>query len=55
MSILEQIQNQIREIEKRISEDTGDVQELKKLLHRLKMQEFEEDLKENDNRQLLKG
>lgn len=55
MSMTQVIQKQIKEIEARIKTDSGDVEELKKILSRLKMQEFEEDLKESDNRQLLQG
>jgi len=55
MSITQVIQKQIEEIEDRIKTDSGDVADLKKALARLKMQEFEEDIKESDNRQLLQG
>ena len=55
MSMAQVIQKQIKEIEARIKTDSGDVAELKKVLSRLKMQEFEEDLKESDNKQLLQG
>ena len=55
MQMIQQIRKQIKDIESRISEDKGDLDQLKRLLERLKMQEFEEDLKESDNRQLLKG
>jgi TolA-binding protein len=54
MSIRQEIQRQIVEIESRISHDKGDVVELKKLLERLKMQDFEEDIRETDNRQFLR-
>jgi hypothetical protein len=54
MSIRQEIQRQIVEIESRISHDKGDVVELKKLLERLKMQDFEEDIREVDNRQFLR-
>lgn len=55
MAILETIQKQIREVEARIQADTSEARDLKELLARLKMQEFEEDLKESDSRQLLQG
>ena len=55
MSMIQVIQKQIKEIEDRIKTDSGDVAELKNALVRLKMQEFEEDIKESDNRQLLQG
>jgi len=50
---------QIRELERKISESKGGRQELKQLkleLHRLRLAEFEEDMREyEDNQQLLKG
>lgn len=55
MAILETIQKQIREVEARIQADTTEARDLKELLARLKMQEFEEDIRESDSRQLLKG
>jgi hypothetical protein len=55
MQMIQQIQKQIRDIENRISEEKGDLEQLKRLLERLKMQEFEEELRESDNRQLLTG
>jgi hypothetical protein len=54
MSIRQEIQRQIVEIESRISQDKGDVAELKKLLERLRMQDFEEDIREVDSRQFLR-
>jgi hypothetical protein len=54
MSILQAIQKQITEIEARIAEDSGDVTQLKKILNTLRMQEFEEDIREQDNRQFLR-
>jgi hypothetical protein len=54
MSIRQEIQRQIVEIESRISQDRGDVAELKKLLERLRMQDFEEDIRETDSRQFLR-
>jgi hypothetical protein len=54
MSIRQEIQRQIVEIESRMTQDKGDVAELKKLLERLKMQDFEEDIRETDNRQFLR-
>jgi hypothetical protein len=54
MSIRQEIQRQIVEIESRISQDSGDVAELKKLLDRLRMQDFEEDIRETDSRQFLR-
>jgi predicted lipid-binding transport protein (Tim44 family) len=54
MSIRQEIQRQIVEIESRMSQDKGDVAELKKLLDRLRMQDFEEDIREVDSRQFLR-
>jgi uncharacterized protein (DUF39 family) len=54
MSIRQEIQRQIAEIESRISHDKGDVVELKKLMERLRMQDFEEDIREVDSRQFLR-
>lgn len=55
MAILDTIQKQIKEVEARIRADESEARDLKELLARLKMQEFEEDLKESDGRQLLQG
>lgn len=49
------IKKQIQEIESKIASQQGDVEQLKTLLEKLKYQEFEEDIRESDNRQLLKG
>lgn len=49
------IKKKIEELEEQIASQHGDLKELKKQLHILQMQEFEEDLRESDNRQLLKG
>jgi len=54
MSIQETLRKQIAEIERRISEDKEDVESLKRVLQQLRMQEFEEDLRESDNRQFLR-
>ena len=55
MAILDTLQKQIRDLESRIAEDQGKAEDLRSALARLKMQEFEEDIRESDNRQLLKG
>ncbi len=49
------IKKQIQEIELKIATQQGDVEQLKKMLERLKYQQFEEDIRESDSRQLLKG
>lgn len=53
MSMTETLKRQIAELERRISENAQDVDTLKVMLHKLKMQEFEEDIRESDNRRLL--
>jgi methyl coenzyme M reductase subunit C-like uncharacterized protein (methanogenesis marker protein 7) len=53
--LMDTIKKQIREIESKLASQQGDVEQLKTLLEKLKYQEFEEDIRESDNRQLLKG
>ena len=55
MAILDTIKKQIKEVEARIQVDQSEARDLKELLARLRMQEFEEDIKESDSRQLLQG
>lgn len=56
MSYKEHIQQKIRELELNIANNIGHVDALKEELKRLQMQEFEEDLRESDSKQvLLKG
>ena len=55
MSLTHTIKMEIEQLERKIAQEQGDVVQLKKLLERLKLQEFEEDIRESDNRQLLKG
>ena len=54
MSLTHTIKKEIEQLERKIAEEQGDVAQLKKLLERLKLQEFEEDIRESDNRQLLR-
>ena len=49
------IQQQIKDIEYRIARDKQEIQNLNQILTKLQMQEFEEDLRNTDNMQLLKG
>ena len=49
------IQQQIKDIEYRIAKDKQEIQNLNQILTKIKMQEFEEDLRNTDNKQLLKG
>jgi hypothetical protein len=55
MSHKDEIKSKIREIEKRIAEDESEKLELEVQLNRLKLTEFEEDMKETQNQQFLKG
>ena len=55
MSHKDEIKSKIREIEKRIAEDESEKLELEVQLNRLKLAEFEEDMKETQNQQFLKG
>jgi hypothetical protein len=52
---MDTIKKQIKDIELKIETQQGDVEQLKKMLERLKYQQFEEDIRESDSRQLLKG
>lgn len=54
MSVKE-IQRQIEILEKRISENQGNLSEMQQQLQRLKFLAFEEEFKEEDNRKLLQG
>lgn len=49
------IQHQIELLEKRIRENQGNLDEMQSQLQRLKFLAFEEEFKEEDNRQLLQG
>ena len=49
------IQQQIKDIESRIANFKHEIQYLNEVLAKLKMQQFEEDLRNTDNKQLLKG
>lgn len=56
MSYKDYLQQKIKEIEQNIANNVGQVDALKEELKRLQMQEFEEDLRESDSKQvLLKG
>jgi hypothetical protein len=54
MSLTHTIKKEIEQLERKIAQEQGDVAQLKKLLERLKLQEFEEDIRESDSRQLLR-
>ena len=47
--------DQIIEIQKRIEQQSGDIESLKKELDRLKIMAFEEEMREENNQQFLKG
>ena len=55
MSHKDELKRKIREIEEQILKDESLKLQYQAELNRLKLAEFEEDLKESDNRQLLKG
>ena len=51
--MIDEIKKEIGELQKRILDNTEDVAYLKKKLERLQITEFEEDLRESGNSQLL--
>lgn len=53
MSFIVEIQRRIRELESQIQNNNGEVDELKKILSNLQRMEFEEDLREQGDKQLL--
>ena len=53
MSFIVEIQRRIRELESQIQNNSGEVDELKKILSNLQRMEFEEDLREQGDKQLL--
>ncbi len=55
MTYRNQLKKRIEELNREISEDKDQIEALKKELKRLEMAEFEEDLAEDSNQQLLKG
>ena len=55
MTYIKQLQKQINELNDRIRMNQGDVSQLQKELDKLKLAEFEEDMREESNQQLLKG
>lgn len=55
MSYKEILHRQIKELEEKIAQAQGDKAELQNQLNRLKISEFEEDLREENGQQLLKG
>jgi hypothetical protein len=55
MSYRDYLQKRIHELEHRIKNNLGEKDELERELKKLELQEFEEDLREQGNQQLLKG
>lgn len=55
MSHKDELRRKIRDIQKRIAEDESQKLELEMQLNKLQLAEFEEDLKEQQNQQFLKG
>jgi hypothetical protein len=55
MSYRELLIKQIRELERKIAEAQGDKAQLEIELNRLKVSEFEEDMREGSDQQFLKG
>ena len=55
MSYRQLLLKKIAELEEKISEAKGDKEILEQELNRLKLAEYEEDMRESDNQQLLKG
>ena len=55
MSYKEILLKQIVELEEKIASDSSEKEILQKELNRLKVAEFEEDIKESRERQLLQG
>lgn len=55
MPYKDELKAKIREIEEKIVRDEGEKLELEVQLNKLRLSEFEEDLKETQNQQFLKG
>lgn len=56
MSYIKQLQKEISDLNKKIQENQGNVNELQEKLNKLMIAEFEESLREEENgQQLLKG
>jgi hypothetical protein len=55
MSYKEELRAKIRELEEKILKDEGEKLDLEVQLNKLRLTEFEEDMKEQQNQKLLKG
>jgi cell division protein FtsL len=55
MSFKDELKRKIRDLEEKIAREEGEKLDLEVQLNKLRLTEFEEDLKEQQNQQLLKG
>ena len=55
MSYKDELKRKIRDLEEKIARDEGEKLDLEVQLNKLRLTEFEEDLKETQNQQFLKG
>ena len=55
MSFKDELKTKIRDLEEKIAREEGEKLDLEVQLNKLRLTEFEEDLKEQQNQQLLKG
>lgn len=55
MQYREELKKKIKDLEKKITQDEGEKLNLEIELNRLKLTEFEEDMKEDQEQKLLKG
>ena len=53
--LIKEIEMKIAKLEAQISENIGDLESMRRELNRLKLQAFEEDLRESGENQLLQG
>lgn len=55
MSYKDELKRKIRDLEEKIARDEGEKLELEVQLNKLRLTEFEEDMKEQQNQKLLNG
>ena len=55
MSYKEELKSKIREVEKRMAKDESEKLQLEIELNKLRLAEFEEDIRETNEKRLLKG
>ena len=53
--LIKEIEMKIAKLEAQIAENIGDLESMRRELNRLKLQAFEEDLRESGEKQLLQG